>query len=164
MPKAAPRVWYLTANGKKQSLHKWEIEMGIAYSTLKTRMKLGWSPEEVVNLRPNTRPRQGRKCKHSLTVDGVTLTIPEWSFATGIHQKALYQRLAKGLTGKDVITPKPKVMIEVDGSMYTIKEMMAKTGLKYGTIYNRIKRGWPVKAAINPELVPQLETSKGRWW
>lgn len=42
---------YLTANGKTQTISQWSRELGIPNSTLTARYNLGWTAEDIINVR-----------------------------------------------------------------------------------------------------------------
>jgi predicted transcriptional regulator len=44
------RTRRLTLNGKTQSLKAWTEELGLNYSTVRSRLRYGWSVEEALGL------------------------------------------------------------------------------------------------------------------
>jgi len=160
---------FLTAKGKTQSLYKWEKDTGIPVATLKRRFHNGWSHDEVITLRPYEKAHKARSCQIRVTIEDVTLTIPEWSFCTGLPDSTIRSRMKRGLMGLDLIgryrescIPPIRMMQEYGGNMYTINELSKMSGLCYTTVYNRIKRGWDMKDVMTCPTTPQAETAAGR--
>lgn len=168
-----PNLKYpITARGKTQSIWRWEIETGIPYSTLKRRRQNGWSHEEIISLMPYERAHKDRVCQIRITIEGATLTIPEWSFATGIPSGTIRSRLKRGYTGLELIDRNKgnrgrrigsvSLVFDYQDKMYTIPELVKLTGMCYSTLYNRLQRGWSVEDVIRCPITPAPECPKGR--
>jgi len=50
---------------------------------------------------------RNRKTSHTITVDGVTRTLVEWSEITGINRHTIAQRIANGLDPKKAVSIRP---------------------------------------------------------
>lgn len=153
---AAPVKYKITARGKTESLLWWSKEVGIHRSTLKNRIKLGWDHEQAISLRPD---KQRRKCKSTFTVEGVTLTMPEWAFVNGLSTATMWGRRRRGWTPVDVINSKrragprcSRVLVEHEGDLLSVPDIAKRIGLSHTTIYNRIRRGWDAADVMNPKL------------
>ena len=48
----------LTAFGRTQTVSQWSRETGISVGTLQRRVKLGWSPDRIVSVKPDRRRRR----------------------------------------------------------------------------------------------------------
>lgn len=91
-----------------------------------------------------------RKNNNLITINGVTHTLSEWSEISGVHHKAIYRKLKKGITGKDLLkpvtTPKKCKIIQKDLNHNIIKtwdcleKIAQETGYKKTPIANVCKK------------------------
>lgn len=79
---------YLTNNGITKPITEWAEELDISVTTLKGRLKLGWSVEETL-----TKPRKEQKYYE---YNNEIHNLSEWSKITGIHRNTLEARLKRG--------------------------------------------------------------------
>lgn len=115
----------ITFNGKTQNLVRWSEEVGVAYRTLRFRIKNGWSIEAAL-----TTP---------------TLTPIESGIAA---RKA--QLSGKTLKGRaQPKTDRRKRYIEFRGDILTVGQISELTGTSKKTIYRRFfELGWPIEKAV----------------
>lgn len=164
----------ITSRGKTQSLVAWEKELDIEYHILLGRVNKGWSHNAIINtpyMGPTVRTR---RCNIKLVIDGITLSIPEWSFATGLPDSTIRNRIYRGLKGLEIISPrKPSPLgrrshsgvlltYEYLGDKFTIKDLAQLTHRSYSTLYSRIRRGWSIEDVIKCPITPRFERAKGR--
>lgn len=90
----------LTLHGRTMLLTDWAQELGLTVQTLKSRLQRGWPIEQVLS---PAKKRPG-KPDHLLTLDGVTLPIPEWARRTGLQKGTIANRLRRGWTVKAALT------------------------------------------------------------
>jgi hypothetical protein len=74
--------------------------LGCTGAALRSRLSSGDSPERA--------GRAPRKINVQHVVDGVSMTIPEWSKATGIHRSTLKWRIRNGFSMKEAISVRHK--------------------------------------------------------
>ncbi|WP_378736153.1 hypothetical protein [Nocardia brasiliensis] len=145
----------ITAFGEAKSLKQWSIDprCTVSRGTLRTRLALGWEPEDAV-----TRPKHERPVLE-FTHDGHTRTLLGWAEQSGINYHTLYRRitvgrmsfadaLAKGADG-------PHFMVAVSAFGETkplyqwgVDERAKCTAM---TIRKRIRQGWDPEQAITQE-------------
>lgn len=85
-------------NGESKTASEWADIHNMPRKLVAQRInKMGWSFERAVNT-PSTFKR------NTLTYDGKTMTIKEWSEETGLHQKCISKRIRSGWSVKDALT------------------------------------------------------------
>ena len=87
---------YLTLDGETKHLCEWAEELNIPLGTLYARHYKGWSDEEILLGRKNTREVE-------ITVDGITHTLSEWAIITGQHRDKLYSRHRRGWDERSIV-------------------------------------------------------------
>jgi hypothetical protein len=75
-------------NGTTQNLQQWCDELGLPYTAIYARLRIGWSFDKAVST-PITRAKE-------YSYGGYTLTLEEWSYLIGIDKYTLYKRLQFG--------------------------------------------------------------------
>jgi hypothetical protein len=145
----------LTINGITKVAKDWATEYGIPANTILQRIRAGWSPEEVVELKPH------RFAKNILiNLNGVTLTATEWSKKTGIKAATIAARFHGGWTPAEILgeaTPPqrkgyPRRFETINGETKSIGEWVKHSGLQIATVYKRLQAGWPLIQALG--IVP----------
>lgn len=88
---------FITAWGRTQRATDWSKEMGVSYSTIKSRLRRGISGEDAVS---PAKP-QSKIIEHN----GKTKNINQWAKETGIPAWAISQRITKlGWSVEDALT------------------------------------------------------------
>lgn len=91
----------------------------------------------------------------SLTVNGITKTMTEWSEETGVSIQTMASRVKLGWNDERVVTQSPKSkspemgLIAYKGKMQTMTEWAKETGIPYTTIQSRARRGWSAERILN---------------
>jgi hypothetical protein len=98
-------VW-LTHQDERLSVQQWSIRSGVPRSTLERRLKLGWSISAALTT-PVDRTAGRLKTRSSVTYNGVTKSISEWSNDTGIPKDTLSWRLRNGWDVAKALTALP---------------------------------------------------------
>lgn len=94
---------WLSYKGETLSLQQWADRLGVKRSALHRRIKMGWSPEKVIETPIGE--TSGRFAAGSfITYDGLTLSISEWSRRTGVHKDTLSYRLRNGWSPERALT------------------------------------------------------------
>ena len=86
----------LTHGGITLSLVEWSEKLGIPYKLLKSRNRLGWSPERIL-----TEPVATAA---TMTHGGSALTLSQWSKKLGISASSLQARIAAGWSIEKTLT------------------------------------------------------------
>lgn len=81
---------HVTVNGETLLRIEWSERTGINHSTIRARLRKGWTPEQAVGIEPPPEPRG-----QSITAGGVTRRVAEWSAITGIKPDAIRTRLRR---------------------------------------------------------------------
>jgi hypothetical protein len=83
----------LTHDGRNMWVQDWAKHLGIGHTTLRRRLKAGWSVHDTLTLPDCTKnPRR----QHLLTFRGKTLCIEDWAKHIGIKATTLHERLKRG--------------------------------------------------------------------
>lgn len=88
---------FLTINGVKKTITQWAEESGISRSTLRSRIREGWSGDRLLT--------HSRKKDQSLTINGVTKLIVDWAKETGISSLTIRKRIRRGWTDQKLLAP-----------------------------------------------------------
>lgn len=87
----------LTLNGRTQTLQQWADELKLDASMIRWRLDEGWSVERALT-EPSLKTQ-----RHTVTIDGVTLKLREWSERTGVPYSSIIARYARGLRGQEAV-------------------------------------------------------------
>jgi hypothetical protein len=87
----------LTLNGRTQTLQQWADELKLDASMIRWRLDEGWSVERALT-EPSLKTQ-----RHTVTIDGVTLKLREWSERTGVPYSSIIARYARGLRGREAV-------------------------------------------------------------
>lgn len=88
----------VTANGETLPLWAWVERTGMAYVTILSRLKRGWTPERAMTEPLSDRGQDNgpRADAELFTHNGETLTLRDWSKRLGIGKGTLWTRIKKG--------------------------------------------------------------------
>ena len=95
----------ITFNDKTQCMAEWAEELGMKRDTLRQRFRNGWSIEKAM-----TTPVDKSKSfkTRTVTINGVSKTVQEWSDHSGIKTGTLYHRMRKGWPTEHLLSPLSK--------------------------------------------------------
>ena len=97
----------------------------------------------------------------TLTHNGVTRCIAEWSEITGINPNTLYQRHHKGWSDADVLTrPIRKATLTHNGLTQTILEWAEITKIPASILYSRVAKGWPANDVLTRPIRKTVRSLK----
>lgn len=147
-------------NGEKLSLLEWCKKLGLKGSTLRNRLKRGWSLKKA--LTPNVQKR-----KTSYELNGISKPLNKWCEEYKVGYNKVKSRISMGwsieealeITKRDssewIKKSKISIILEHNGQTRTLSEWARIQGLKESTVYARTnKLGWSRKEAL--ELVPRI--------
>jgi hypothetical protein len=105
----------LTYDGQTLKIAEWSKITGLPLTTLRARVANGWDTTRALTTpkghRGEPAPKPPRKVSHrgakSLTFNGMTKTVTQWSDITGIKVFTLHFRLRSGWSIQDTLTTKP---------------------------------------------------------
>ncbi len=89
--------------GEMLCLQELAERLGMNKTTLRKRLKRGWSIERASETRPRHQPRQ-----RLLEFDGKTQSVADWADQLGMSRQTLYTRLDSGWSIKRALTTPPK--------------------------------------------------------
>lgn len=98
-------IW-LTHGGTTLSLQGWANRLRVKRCVLARRLSLGWSVERTLTA-PLNRETGRIKPTRFITHEGKTLSLAEWSRATGIRRDTLSYRLSQGWSVSAALTTPP---------------------------------------------------------
>lgn len=121
--KSAPEIEIC---GEKHTMNEWSKITGLKVSTIRQRIKCGWKDEDVIHV-PTVEKRKNRIINpiNTLTYNGETHTLVEWSKICGISNKTISERLRRGYSAEEALFSK----LGVSRNGYVIVENI-KTGEK----------------------------------
>lgn len=94
----------LTYKGETLTMWEWSNRTGIKPTTIRGRLKAGWTPEEAL-MTPVARVKRKASGLAILTCKGESLSISEWSERTGIRRGTIVSRLRLGWSPEMALTP-----------------------------------------------------------
>jgi len=143
---------YLTIGSVRKTLAEYASEFNIKESTLRARIRSGFTPEQAVGIGYRVNP-----LTTALTHDGVTLSFKDMAAKHGLTVICLHKRLASGMALADALA-KPletrggdvsKKLVTVSGETGTVKMFAKRLGIKkIGSVYARMKLGWTIEQAL----------------
>jgi len=89
----------LTAHGRTRTYKEWMARTGLTYQHIDGRLRMGWSPERIVDTPAHQPP--------TYTVNGDTRTLTEWAEHLGIRRNVMAQRILNGWDPARAITQPP---------------------------------------------------------
>lgn len=98
---------YLSMNGETLTITDWARRIGVTPSTLDARIANGWSLEEALS---SSKDQRFDRFANAVTLshNGRTLSIPEWSKMTGICERTIRARLRRGWSVEEALNPQSK--------------------------------------------------------
>ena len=90
-------VRMLTFNGVTQSIPDWAKQIGISHTSLRSRLKHGWTIELALTAPPGSHIQM-------ITFNGKTMCLADWSAEVGINFKCLHMRLKAGWSIERALT------------------------------------------------------------
>lgn len=152
----------ITHNGTTRTLHAWAAMTGIAASNLRDRISSGWTTERALTTpvgRPVAQPKPKRaSTAKTLTHEGQTKTIAQWSKVTGISKIILHMRERSGWNAERIITtpyaPRGTNVKRIthEGQSLTIAEWSKRIGVSISTILQRRRNGLPIDRVLSAEV------------
>lgn len=85
---------FLEVNKVRHCLSEWAEITGLSLRLLSERIKLGWTPEDVVS--KDTRKNRNTKKNLFITIEGETLCATEWAEKVGISPQIVLWRIRNG--------------------------------------------------------------------
>lgn len=141
---------YFTIDGKTHTLAEWCDIYNVPYGRVDVRVqKLGWDIVKAL-----TTPALGED--NTLTLNGRTLTVTEWSKELGIKKSTIQGRIRKGLSVEKILTPVSKYsgkLYQYKGESKTLREWSEITGIKYETLKSRKEKGWSIDQMIETKVM-----------
>ena len=143
----------VVAFGRERCVVDWAKDLGAAPSTIVSRLKRGWIPEDAVSIPPD------EHADYAITVRGKTLSLLGWAKESGMATTTIRHRIVKGWLPEEAIFGRPgsrgtgrtrTVMLTVKGVTRTLLEWAETVGLGRSTIEERLKRGRTPEEAVNP--------------
>lgn len=148
---------YIEFEGKRYNYEELSILLGIPKTTLISRVKRGWTDEELLGV------YHYKNCE-KVEYDGKEYTFVELSKLCGLPRKLIYQRIRKcGWTVEQAIgTPvgefNPHIKLyEYKGEMLSIAEIARRCGLNRTTLQYRLDNGWNLEKATTINLMHKGE-------
>jgi len=139
----------LTFNDQTHTFGTWakKAEIGISPQTLRHRVeRLGWPVERAL-----TEPI--REVDQTFSVNGKSLTLPQWAKKVGIPLGTLRSRLDRGWTLERALTvplnERSCQTYTFKGETLTLAQWSKTTGISKATLRERIRQfGWPIERAL----------------
>jgi hypothetical protein len=128
----------ITYNGISKRLSDYVREFDIEFSTLRHRIKKGWTVEQAL-----TTP-----VKRIFTVFGETESINYLSEKFGIRKSTIYERLREGWSIEDALTTPVKEckLYTAFGETGTVSCLCKKFNISRDAVFNRLKNGMSIDA------------------
>jgi hypothetical protein len=138
---------------------------------------------KIANARTPAELANGKSQIETLTCNGQTRPINEWSDITGITRQTIRERIKRGWTIEAALTepaghrtkaepkPEPKAShrpaqtITHNGKTHTIAQWASIIGVNPRTLHWRLRKGWSVEALLAPKLAKRgnLTTQLARY-
>lgn len=133
----------LEHDGERLSVKEWAARIGIKPGSLTDRLKVMTAEEALTRPAPTTQPRDLKAL--TLTYQGETRSLVEWSEKTGIPIKRLLDRLDRGFSPEEILSPRRAGLatVEIDGQKMTVKEAARKLGIAENSLYHRFYNKGP---------------------
>ena len=153
----------IDAFGERKTLTQWSRDprCKVQRKTLEMRLACGWEPERAI-----TAAKRDLSLG-SFTVDGRTLSLPEWCKVMNLRYHTLYSRVAlQGMSIEDAITKGNKDTIRLITAFgetrpayrWVVDDRSGVASL--GTLIKRLDAGWSAEQAITtpPDNQSTLDT------
>lgn len=92
----------ITYNGKTQCVAAWAEEVGMSWSKLWGRIKLGYTPAQALGFETKSKVRMGKR--KLITYNQVTKSLGEWADDLGLSSNSLQKRIDSGWSLADALT------------------------------------------------------------
>lgn len=92
----------VTVGDETMSLSGWSKRSGIPAATIGHRLRQGWESEMAIFGAPGI-AGVGRKARKALTVNGITMSIEDWSKEIGLNRTTIEERLARGWSVEEAV-------------------------------------------------------------
>lgn len=96
----------LEFRGQTKNLHAWAEELHFSSGTLDSRLRSGWSAEQILTT-PLGRKRRKPRGIHMLTYNGKTQSVAAWEAEMGLGRSMIYKRLRRGWSLEEALTTPP---------------------------------------------------------
>lgn len=83
---------YITYNGETHTMSEWSDILGINYSVIRTRLRIGWSVEDALSKEIAKRPPE-----ILITHEGETHNLYTWSKIMGVNYQWFWKKYRKGM-------------------------------------------------------------------
>ncbi len=137
---------YITYNNTTKSMMDWANEYNINYSTLRRRIRDGWSPEKAL-----TTPVDSKE-PITLEYNNKVQTVGEWAREVGIPYSTIINRLEDGWSVEQALTTLDDArlkQITYNGKTQSIKSWADELGVSPNGLYTRITTyGWSIEKAL----------------
>jgi hypothetical protein len=131
---------FISYGDRTQTAAKWSEETKIPRRVILRRLKLGWTPGQVLGFE---RPRLGVH-NRTITYGGETLTQAEWSRRTGLSQEKISHRLTLGWPAGQVLGLESRekinhnaVMVTIEGGTHSKSEWARRLGISLWQFIDR---------------------------
>lgn len=148
----------LTHNGVTADVNTWAINIGVGSGTIKSRLRNGWTVERTLSTPVQSRTsklsrvsarREPSRQVSTLTFDGRTQTLRQWSREVGVRCDTIRNRIRMGWTAEKALSTSGQMRkLTFDGVTLSIREWAAKTGLPDSVIRSRLRDGWTEQEAV----------------
>jgi AraC-like DNA-binding protein len=155
-----PAAMMITSEGVSRSVGEWARVYGLGDETIRGRLRAGIIDPALLFSRKRV---ETRKCR-SITFEGVTRSLVEWSALLGIPLVTIYRRWNVGVTDPALLLSKEKLktpwkgrkgkLLTWDGVMLSISEWAERVGCSDSSLRYRLRR-YPVEVALQPNLLPK---------
>lgn len=139
---------YYEYQGKLLNIIELEPFLECSIRTFTSRIERGWILEDAMS----KSKLQPRRINDTISFDGEEMTITQWSKATCIPARSIYERLNKlgWSIEKTLTTPQGAKKIAFNGKELTISEWAKHLDIPINTLYYRINRqGWSIERVLN---------------
>lgn len=106
----------------------------------------------------NKQQANNRSSNKFFTMNGETLTIPQWCEKLNLHKGTVQSRIQRGHSFEEAIKPtekprtKPETHLLWKGENLSWREWEGRTKIKASEIRKRLGRGWPVDKALTQPM------------
>ena len=131
-------------DGQSRTLKEWSVVLGIKCSILKSRIRFGWSIEDVLS--------KEKQEADTIAFNNETRTISQWSEYLGIKRSTLYYRIQKGYSIEEIFSKQATNAITFNNETMTLPQWAEHLGIKYVTLHHRIRNGWSIEKAFSEKV------------
>jgi DNA-binding transcriptional regulator YhcF (GntR family) len=151
----------ITLNGITHTIRKWAVELNLPEPTIRGRLNRGLQPCEI--LAPATGQSRWTHPK-TITYDGRTQTVREWSVELDVPTATIYRRLSYGVTNPEALLCQDTLAaegegIEYNGEIRLTRELAEIAGISPSTLRGRLKYV-SIEEALSPDYVKPPQPRK----